>query len=74
MNVYHTVSAFNAHNVGLLAAIRAKDRNIKQPGSLATEEERQAWQDGVSEGCAIRKNFETAAPSSAAARFASSAD
>jgi len=68
MNVYHSVSAFNAHNVGLLAAIRAKDKNIKQPVSLATDEERRAWEDGVSEGCAIRRDFETASPQPAATR------
>ena len=54
---YSSVSSFNARNIGLLAAIRANDGPVHQPESLATEEERQAWRDGVSEGSEIRNGF-----------------
>jgi hypothetical protein len=55
MNQYQSPSAFDAHNVGLLAAIRARDEAISPPKDLESEEERVAWQDGVSEGSAIRR-------------------
>ena len=60
MNQYSTLSAFDAHNAGLLTAIRVRQSGMLPPESLATEEERRAWKDGVLEGLEIRSHFETA--------------
>jgi hypothetical protein len=55
---YSSFSAFDAHNCGLLAAIRKQDDDLDPPESLRSEEERLAWKDGVEEGCAIRHAFD----------------
>jgi hypothetical protein len=60
MNHYNTVSAYDAHNAGLLAAIRSRNTDLDPPRDLWTEEELMAWQDGVAEGCVIRSYFDTA--------------
>ncbi|MEC5386772.1 hypothetical protein VVD49_13640 [Uliginosibacterium sp. H3] len=57
---YSSVSAFDAHNSGLLAAIRQRNDDVAPPDSLRSEEERLAWKDGVEEGCAIRHAFDLA--------------
>jgi hypothetical protein len=59
MNQYKTISAYDAHNAGLLAAIRSRAQDIDPPRDLWTEEELLAWQDGVVEGCEIRSYFDT---------------
>jgi hypothetical protein len=56
---YNSISAFDAHNSGLLAAIRLEASELSPPDYLWSEEERLAWKDGVEEGCAIRRAFDT---------------
>lgn len=55
---YNSISAFDAHNSGLLAAIRASDRDIAPPEDISSREELEAWEEGVAEGSAIRRAFE----------------